>query len=113
MQDAYSAADVAVARSGAASLTELAFFKLPSILIPYPFAADDHQTRNAEIFSNAGAGFLLKESEADGRRLADEITSILDRLVHQKMANACEKLNRIDAAECVAEVLLHSVGLGG
>lgn len=113
MQDAYSAADVAVARSGAASLTELAFFKLPSILIPYPFAADDHQTRNAEIFSSAGAGFLLKESEAYGRRLADEITGILDRVVYQKMMDACEKLNRIDAAERVADVLLHSVGLGG
>ncbi len=113
MQDAYSAADIAVARSGAASLTEIAFFKLPSILIPYPFAADDHQTRNAEIFSNAGAGLLLKESEADGGRLADEITEILSRPAHQKMADACEKLNRIDAAERVAEVLLHSVGLGG
>ena len=82
-------------------------------MIPYPFAADDHQTRNAEIFSNAGAGLLLKESEADGGRLADQITEILARPTHQKMADACEKLNRIDAAERVAEVLLHSVGLGG
>jgi UDP-N-acetylglucosamine--N-acetylmuramyl-(pentapeptide) pyrophosphoryl-undecaprenol N-acetylglucosamine transferase len=113
MQDAYSAADLAVARSGAASLTELAFFKLPSILIPYPFAADDHQTRNAEIFSHAGAGVLLAEAEADGRRLADEIIKILDRGVHQKMAGACERLNRTDAAERVAEVLLQSVGVGG
>jgi UDP-N-acetylglucosamine--N-acetylmuramyl-(pentapeptide) pyrophosphoryl-undecaprenol N-acetylglucosamine transferase len=113
MQDAYSAADVAVSRSGAASLTELAFFKLPSILIPYPFAAEDHQTRNAEIFSEAGAGKLIKESEVNGLLLAEEITKILERAQHQKMSAACESLNRIDAAHKVADVLLRSVGLQG
>ncbi len=113
MQDAYSAADVAVSRSGAASLTELAFFKLPSILIPYPFAAEDHQTRNAEIFSEAGAGKLIKEAEVNGLRLAEEIAKILERAQHQKMSVACESLNRIDAAYKVADVLLRSVGLQG
>ncbi len=53
MEEVYSAADFAVARSGAASLAELAFFGLPSILIPFPYAAEDHQTRNAEIFARA------------------------------------------------------------
>ena len=51
METVYSAADFAIARSGAASLAELAAFALPAILIPYPFAADNHQTRNAEIFA--------------------------------------------------------------
>src|SRR6267142_1763970 len=51
MEEVYSAADLAIARSGAASLAELAAFSLPAILIPYPFAADNHQTRNAEIFA--------------------------------------------------------------
>jgi UDP-N-acetylglucosamine--N-acetylmuramyl-(pentapeptide) pyrophosphoryl-undecaprenol N-acetylglucosamine transferase len=82
-------------------------------LIPYPFAAEDHQTRNAEIFSSAGAGKLIRESEADGLRLADEIAGILDRAQYQKMVGACENLNRADAAERVAGVLLHSVGLEG
>src|SRR5690606_16377145 len=50
MEYAYSAADFAIARSGAASLTELSHFALPSILIPYPHAAEDHQTLNARIF---------------------------------------------------------------
>ena len=54
MEEVYSAADFAVARSGAASLAELAFFGLPSIFIPFPYAADDHQTRNAEIFAARG-----------------------------------------------------------
>src|SRR5688500_6600898 len=55
MQHAYSAADLAIARSGAASLTELSHFGIPAVLIPYPFAADDHQTANAAIFDRARA----------------------------------------------------------
>ncbi len=61
MEEAYSAADFAIARSGAASLTELSHFALPAILIPYPFAAEDHQTLNAKIFERAGAAALLSE----------------------------------------------------
>ncbi|RZI59912.1 MAG: hypothetical protein EOP94_02285, partial [Zymomonas sp.] len=53
MEEAYSAADLAIARSGAASLTELSHFALPSVLIPYPHAAEDHQTLNAEIFDTS------------------------------------------------------------
>ena len=56
MEEVYSAADFSIARAGAASLAELAFFALPGILIPFPYAADDHQSRNAEIFVRADAG---------------------------------------------------------
>ena len=63
MEELYSAADFAVARSGAASLAELAAFALPAILIPFPYAADDHQARNAEVFVKADAAILVKESE--------------------------------------------------
>ena len=69
-----AAADIAVARSGAASLTELSYFGLPSVLIPYPYAAEDHQTFNAKIFSSVGAAVLVQEREADGPFLAAEIT---------------------------------------
>ena len=67
MEEVYSAADFAIARSGAASLAELAAFALPALLIPYPYAADDHQTRNAEIFVRANAAILVQESELIGR----------------------------------------------
>jgi UDP-N-acetylglucosamine--N-acetylmuramyl-(pentapeptide) pyrophosphoryl-undecaprenol N-acetylglucosamine transferase len=78
MEELYSAADFAIGRSGAASLAELATFLLPAILIPYPYAAEDHQTRNAEIFATAGAALMLKESEITGESLSRQIGELLD-----------------------------------
>ena len=69
MEEAYSAADLVVSRAGAASLSELSYFGLPSILIPYPYATDDHQTFNAKIFSNAGAAELIQDPRSLPRRL--------------------------------------------
>ena len=76
MEEVYSAADFAIARSGAASLAELAAFSLPAILIPFPYAAEDHQTRNAEIFARAEAGIILKESEIAEDLLARNIREL-------------------------------------
>src|SRR5207237_5468413 len=77
MEEVYSAADFAIARSGAASLAELAAFSLPAILIPFPYAAEDHQTRNAEIFTRADAAVILKESEIAGDSLGRKIRELI------------------------------------
>ena len=78
MEEVYSAADLLVARAGAASLAEFAAFSLPSILIPFPYAADDHQTRNAEIYARAQAAILVKESEISGELLARKIRELIE-----------------------------------
>src|SRR5581483_2723583 len=78
MEEAYSAADLVVARAGAASLAEFAAFSLPGILIPFPYAAEDHQTRNAEIYARVQAAFLLKESEVSGELLAKKIRELIE-----------------------------------
>src|SRR5438046_1780749 len=78
MEEVYSAADFAIARAGAASLAELAAFSLPAILIPFPYAAEDHQTKNAEIFVRAGAALLLKESDLTAELLAQRIRVLID-----------------------------------
>ena len=78
MEEVYSAADRLVARAGAASLAEFAAFSLPSILIPFPYAADDHQTRNAEIYARAQAAVLVKESEITGELLARKIRELIE-----------------------------------
>ena len=106
MEEVYSAADFAVARSGAASLAELASFELPTILIPFPYAADDHQTRNAEIFARAGAAFVLKESELTPELLSQKIR---DMIAHPeqlgKMAERSSQLAPRDAANRIAAAM--------
>ena len=106
MEQAYSAADFAVARSGAASLAELASYELPTILIPFPYAADDHQTRNAQIFSRAGAAFVLKESDLTPELLAQKIR---DMIAHpeqlRRMREKAAQLAPRDAAKRVAATM--------
>jgi UDP-N-acetylglucosamine--N-acetylmuramyl-(pentapeptide) pyrophosphoryl-undecaprenol N-acetylglucosamine transferase len=107
MQDAYAAADIAIARSGAASLTELSHFRLASILIPYPFAADDHQTANARIFDRAGAAILMPEGDATSRALGGALRSLIEQPA--KLVAMSEKAHALapgNAAESVADTIL-------
>ena len=106
MEEVYSAADFAVARAGAASLAEIAFFELPSILIPFLYAADDHQTRNAEIFARADAAFLLKESDLTPELLAQKIREMIARpeQLCRMSQRSCQLAPR-DAANRVATTM--------
>jgi UDP-N-acetylglucosamine--N-acetylmuramyl-(pentapeptide) pyrophosphoryl-undecaprenol N-acetylglucosamine transferase len=103
MEEVYSAADFTVARAGAASLAEIASFELPGLLIPFPYAADDHQTRNAEIFARAGTAFVLKESELTPELLTQKIRDMIDRPDQlRRMSERCSHLAPRDAATRVA-----------
>lgn len=112
MQDAYGASDLAIARSGAASLTELAHFRIPAILIPYPHAAEDHQTLNAKVFEKEGAAILMPESEATAESLSRKMVEILKPGTRATMSDACARLCVDDAADRVAKVLLDAVSGG-
>jgi UDP-N-acetylglucosamine--N-acetylmuramyl-(pentapeptide) pyrophosphoryl-undecaprenol N-acetylglucosamine transferase len=104
MEHFYSLADVVISRSGAASLTELSHYQLPAILIPYPAAADDHQTYNARIFERAGAARMLVESKATADELYAVVSEILrDAPLRRKMAEAAGQLAGENAAQRVAE----------
>lgn len=105
MAAAYAVSDLALMRSGASTLTELSYLGKASILVPFPYAADDHQTLNAEVFDRAEAALLRKESEMDEGSLVADLTAVLgdvDRL--ENMAAAAERLSVKDAAEkiCIA-----------
>jgi len=106
MEEVYSAADLVVARAGAASLAEFAGFSLPGILIPFPYAADDHQTRNAEIYARADAAILLKQSDLSGEVLARNIRELMENPQRlQQMAANCARLAPNDAAGRVANTM--------
>jgi UDP-N-acetylglucosamine--N-acetylmuramyl-(pentapeptide) pyrophosphoryl-undecaprenol N-acetylglucosamine transferase len=106
MEEAYSAADIVVSRAGAASLSELSQFSLPSILIPFPFAADLHQHRNAEAFRDAGAAEMIEEKTADPESFALLIRNLLtDGRRRERMACAAGAVLPRGASGLVADVL--------
>ena len=106
MPAAYAIADLIIARAGASSLTEIALVGRPSILVPYPFAADDHQTRNAEAFAQAGAAILVQERELSAEKLAALAASfLLDPAARSRMSQAALSLAVPDAAERVCAAI--------
>lgn len=113
MEEAYSAADIVVSRAGASSLSEICLFGLPSILIPYPHATDDHQRANASILVSAGAARLVPESEATPESFASLLTGILgDAAQRESMTAAAIRLSPEKAASNVADALERGVGEG-
>ncbi|MBV8905899.1 MAG: undecaprenyldiphospho-muramoylpentapeptide beta-N-acetylglucosaminyltransferase [Acidobacteriia bacterium] len=106
MPAAFAAADLVVCRSGAGSVSELAAAGKPSILVPFPFATDDHQTRNAEALEREGAARLVRDAEFTGERLAEVVRELAEtpgRL--ETMAEAARKLAKPGAAARAAEIL--------
>lgn len=77
MGAAYAAADLVVSRAGATTLAEITANSKPSILIPYPYATDNHQRKNAEFLLNKGAALLISDEELDAQTLAKKIIQIL------------------------------------
>lgn len=78
MHHAYSIADVAVSRAGASAVFELAAFGVPTVFVPYPYAADDHQKKNVARLADLGAAVVVDDSEIDGERLQTLIEALLD-----------------------------------
>jgi UDP-N-acetylglucosamine--N-acetylmuramyl-(pentapeptide) pyrophosphoryl-undecaprenol N-acetylglucosamine transferase len=105
MSQRLAAADLVVCRAGATTLAELAAAGRPAILVPFPFAADDHQRANAEAVRDAGAAVMIEDRDLDGARCAAEIAALaIDRPRRDLMAAAARTLARPDAAERIADV---------
>lgn len=105
MADAYGRADLVVCRSGASTLAELAALGKPSILVPYPFAADDHQRANADVVVRQGAADMILDAQLTGVRLAERVVALTaDRARLQAMGAAARSLAVPDAARRVAAV---------
>jgi UDP-N-acetylglucosamine--N-acetylmuramyl-(pentapeptide) pyrophosphoryl-undecaprenol N-acetylglucosamine transferase len=111
MDEAYRWAHLVLCRAGATSLAEIALFKRPSILIPLPHAADDHQSKNARLFENAGAAIMIQERDLTGEtltRVLADLASDPERLRH--MGQRAESLARRDAADHILTECLRLVG---
>lgn len=109
MPAAYAAADLVICRSGASTIAELSAAGSASLLVPFPFAVDDHQTANARYLADAGAARLIQERELTPQRLASELQTLLaDRAGLQRMAEAARAKAWVNATEDIVNVLLKS-----
>ena len=103
MADAYGWADLAVCRAGALTLAELSAAGLGALLVPFPYAVDDHQTRNAEVLAAVGAAEIMQENALDNQQLAQRLAALLgDRTALLAMAEAARTLAKPDAAQVIA-----------
>lgn len=102
MGDVISAADLVISRAGAGSIAEIIRCRAPAILIPYPYAADDHQRANAKMHEQHGAGMALEQEQVCN--LADEVSELIfnDALLAKFKSNM-ESLDRFNSSERIAE----------
>lgn len=99
-------ANLVISRAGAGSLTELAVTGTPSILIPYPYAAEDHQSYNAAVFTAAGAALLFRQEELTSQLLESKVLSLLQSPQQLKqMRESAEAIAVPDSAERLAAVV--------
>jgi UDP-N-acetylglucosamine--N-acetylmuramyl-(pentapeptide) pyrophosphoryl-undecaprenol N-acetylglucosamine transferase len=106
MPAAFAQADLIICRSGAGAVAELAAAGKPSVLIPFPFAADDHQLRNAEAFEKAGASLLFLDREWTGQQLYDTVCTLMENPARRtEMGANARKLAHAGAARRAAEIL--------
>jgi UDP-N-acetylglucosamine--N-acetylmuramyl-(pentapeptide) pyrophosphoryl-undecaprenol N-acetylglucosamine transferase len=112
MAGAYGWADVAVCRAGALTVAELAAAGVPALLVPFPAAVDDHQTRNAESAVRAGAAELVPEAGLTPLTLAARLRALLEggRPVFERMARAARASALIDADERLADACQAAAG---
>lgn len=105
MSKAYARAELIVCRAGATTLSELTVCKKASILIPYPYATDDHQAKNAQALVDAGAAVMFRESDLTGENLAKEIRALIsDPERRRRMEKKAGLLGRPEAAKELADV---------
>lgn len=106
MTKAYAISDLAICRAGATTITEIIACNLPVILIPYPYATDDHQSANAQVLEEAGVAVVLKDTQVSGDRLADLILKMKDDKVSlEEMRKRYENIKTQDAAERVVTLI--------
>ena len=106
MAAAYAWADLVICRSGALTVSELASAGAASVLVPYPFAVDDHQTANARYLSDAGAAILCPQKDLTPEALASTLLSVWRRETLLAMAVKARELAKPEATTLVAEYCL-------
>jgi UDP-N-acetylglucosamine--N-acetylmuramyl-(pentapeptide) pyrophosphoryl-undecaprenol N-acetylglucosamine transferase len=112
MAAAYADADLVIARAGATTISELTVVGLPALYVPFPLAADDHQTRNAEAVTQAGGGLVVRDADFNGENAAllEALTRVMSSEEElSQMSGRAASLGRPDAARQIAEAILAEI----
>jgi UDP-N-acetylglucosamine--N-acetylmuramyl-(pentapeptide) pyrophosphoryl-undecaprenol N-acetylglucosamine transferase len=103
MDNAYAAADIVVSRAGASSISELCLLGKPSILVPSPNVAEDHQTKNAQALSNQRAAILVTDKEAKDKLIGIALKTVADDTQLMSLGENAKKLAFLNSADVIAE----------
>jgi UDP-N-acetylglucosamine--N-acetylmuramyl-(pentapeptide) pyrophosphoryl-undecaprenol N-acetylglucosamine transferase len=107
---AYKASNLAISRSGAGGVLEFASTGLPSVLIPYPHAADNHQEKNADVFELAGASVKIRKDETEPEKLGGIIVDILSNPNQlARMSERAKSLAKINAAKDIVDAVVKEI----
>ncbi len=110
MEYAYAAADVIISRSGAMSVSEICVIKKPVVFVPFPFAAEDHQTVNAKKLVDRNAAMMVKDSEASEKLVSTIIALAKDEQKQNELKQNISKLAVTDADVVIAKEILKAIG---
>lgn len=109
MKEMYNAADICITRSGAMTITELALAKKASILVPYPYAAENHQYYNAKVLENVGAAKIIEEDDFSIENLYNTLNDIIDNNKLSKMQNNAKKAQKKDVEKNIYLNIMDSI----
>jgi UDP-N-acetylglucosamine--N-acetylmuramyl-(pentapeptide) pyrophosphoryl-undecaprenol N-acetylglucosamine transferase len=110
MADQFERADLLICRSGATTVAEVAAAGKAAIFIPFPFATDDHQRRNAEAFVRVGAGRMILQKDLTPTRLAEELNQLIENPDEiDRMEEASRGLGRLDSTERAVDLAMRIV----
>ncbi len=106
MDEAYAWADIVICRSGALTVSELAIAGVPALLVPFPYAVDDHQTKNAQFLEQAGAAWIIQQSELKKADILKILSDKTDRTLLTDMAVKARSVGKPNASQRVASICL-------
>ncbi|MEG0498888.1 MAG: glycosyltransferase, partial [Alistipes sp.] len=110
MDYAYAAADVVLSRSGAGTVSELCLVAKPTIFVPSPNVAEDHQTKNAQALVERGAALMVRDAEAVGRGMDDAVKLVADRARLATLSEQIGALAKPTAAETIVNEIIKIIG---
>lgn len=109
MDMAYKAADLVISRAGASSISELCLLGKPSILVPSPNVAEDHQTHNAMALVNKNAALIVKDTDAEKQLIPIAIKTVKDKILLEKLGNNAQKMAFLDSDKKIAKEVLNLI----